>query len=134
MIASVDVMAGVVSQLSVAEALPVLAGAVLAEHNIVMLAGHVMAGARLSSIKMTWLQVLKLPQSSCAFHVRVMVYSCGQLPATVASTKVMVAVASHMSVLVAVPVLAGNVLAVHRIVIFAGHVMAGATLSSMTIV
>ena len=52
MITSVDVMAGVASQLSVEDAFPVFAGAVLAVHNIVTSGGHVITGARLSSIKM----------------------------------------------------------------------------------
>ncbi len=66
------------SQLSVAVALPVLAGIVLAVHAIVMLLGHVIAGAVLSSTVMVCTHVLVLPQSSVAVHVRVIVYSCGQ--------------------------------------------------------
>jgi len=133
-VASLNVSAGVPSQLSVAVALPVLAGNVLAVHNIVILAGQVMAGAKLSSTNMVWLHVLVLPQSSVALQVRVIVRSCGQVPATVASVKVISGTASQLSVAVAVPVLAGNVLAVHWIVILAGQVITGPTLSSTNMV
>ncbi len=46
---SVCVMVGVVSQLSVAVAVPVTTGLVDAEHSIETLFGHVIAGGRLSS-------------------------------------------------------------------------------------
>jgi hypothetical protein len=52
---------------------------------MVILAGHVIEGATLSSTTIVWVQVLEFPQSSVASHVRVMVRSCGQAPATVAS-------------------------------------------------
>lgn len=112
-VTSVKVTVGVPSQLSVAVAVPVLAGKVLAVHNMVILAGQVMTGATLSSTKIVWLQVLKLPQSSVARQVRVIVLSCGHPPATVASVNVIVGVPSQLSVAVALPVLAGKVLAVH---------------------
>jgi hypothetical protein len=48
--------------------------------------------------------------------------------------KVTTGALSQLSLDVAVPVLAGKVLAVHCIVTFAGQVSAGATLSSITIV
>ena len=51
-IKSVDVIAGVASQLSVDVALPVFAGAVLAVHNMVTSGGHEITGPRLSSMKM----------------------------------------------------------------------------------
>ena len=105
-------MVGVASQLSVAVAVPVVAGKVPPEQSIVMSAGQVMAGATLSSIIMVCVQVLELPQSSVAIQVRVMVPSCGHAPATDMSVEVIVGVASQSSVAVAVPVLAGNVLAV----------------------
>lgn len=52
MVTSVKVMIGAPSQLSVDVGLPVFAGKVLAEHRMVMLAGHVIAGATLSLTKM----------------------------------------------------------------------------------
>jgi hypothetical protein len=73
------------SQLSVAVALPVFAGSVLAVHSIVTLPGHVIIGAVLSSIRMVWTQLLLLPQSSMAVQVRVIVYSCGHPPPVVTS-------------------------------------------------
>ena len=57
--------------------------------------------------------MLELPQSSVAIQVRVMVLSCGHAPPTDTSLDVMVGVASQLSVAVALPVVAGNVLAVH---------------------
>ena len=64
-----------------------------------------------------------------AFHVRVMVLSWGHPAAIVTSVKVMTGAPSQLSVAVAVPVLAGNVLAVHNTVIFGGQVIDGPLLS-----
>jgi hypothetical protein len=82
---------------------------------------------------MTWLQVLKFPQSSVDFHVRVMVYSCGQAPAIVASVYVTVGVASQLSEEEGFPVLAGNVLAEQSTVTLAGQVILGALVSTIVI-
>lgn len=128
-VTSENVTVGVL-QLSVAVAEPVFPGKLLTEQLIVTLIGQVMAGAWLSSTTIVCVQVLELPQSSVAIQVRVIVLSCGHTPATVTSEKVIVAELSQLSVAVAVPVFAGNVLAVHRMVIFAGQVMAGPWLSS----
>ena len=125
---------GLFVQLSVAVAMPVLAGNVLAVHSMVTLIGQVIAGAWLSSTKITWLQVLELPQSSVACQVRVMVISAGHIPGKEISLNVTVTEASQLSVAVAIPVAAGNVLVLHNIVMFAGHVMTGAVLSSIKIV
>lgn len=112
-VTSLDVMIGAGSQLSIAVALPVLAGKVLSVHWIVMLAGHAITGATLSSTMMVCVHVLVLPQSSVANHVLVMVSSCGHAPPTVTSVEVIVGKTSQLSVAVALPVLAGKVLAVH---------------------
>ena len=118
------VTAGAASQLSVAVAVPVLAGNVLAVHSIVTLIGHVMTGGVLSSTVIICVHVLMLPQSSVAFHVRSIVYSCGQVgDAVVTSAYVIVGMTSQLSVAVAEPVLAGNVLAVHSIVTLIGQVI-----------
>jgi hypothetical protein len=109
---SVNPIVGVKSQ-SVAVAVPVFAGAVLAVHCMVIFGGQVIVGGTLSSTTMIWLHELVLPQSSVAVQVRVMVLSCGQDPATVTSVKVKVGVPSQLSVPVGFPVLAGAVLAVH---------------------
>jgi hypothetical protein len=69
-----------------------------------------------------------------AVQVRLIVLSCGQDPPTVTSLKAMVGVPSQLSVAVAVPVLAGNVLAVHCMVTLPGHTIDGAALSSTMIV
>jgi len=131
------VMATMASQLSEALAFPnavLMAGSVLAVQAIVMFAGQkVITGGRLSSMVINWLHVLELPQSSVAVQVRVMVYSWGHMPPAVTSANVIVGVPSQLSVAVAVPVLAGAVLAVHWIVMLGGQVMAGARLSSMVI-
>jgi hypothetical protein len=132
-VASVNDTTGVL-QLSVAVAIPVFAGAVLAEHSIVTFAGqNVITGGVLSSMTITWVQVLMLPQASVAFHVRVMVYSCGQAPATVASVNDTTGVL-QLSVAVAIPVFAGVGLTVHWIVTFGGqNVITGGVLSSTMI-
>jgi hypothetical protein len=113
---SVEVMVTDASQLSVAVAVPLEPpGAVLAVHWIVILGGqNVITGGVLSSTKIVWEHVLEFPQSSVASHVLVIVYSCGQAPATVTSDEVMVTKPSQLSVAVAVPfVPPGAVLAVH---------------------
>ena len=102
--ASVKVIIGVPSQASVAVAVPVLAGTVRASQSIVTFGGQLMIGGVLSSTKMVCTQLLELPQSSAATHVRVIVRSWGQEPATVTSLKVNVAAASQLSVAVGLPV------------------------------
>jgi len=127
-------MSGVPSQASVAVAVPVLAGSVMASQSIVTSSGQLIIGGVLSSTKMVCTQLLELPQSSAATQVRVIVRSCGHDPATVTSLNVNVAVASQLSVAVGLPVLAGNVLAVHCTVVFAGQVITGGVLSSRKMV
>ena len=63
-----------------------------------------------------------------------MVLSCGQLAPTVTSVKVIAGVASQLSEAVALPVLAGKVLAVHWMVTLGGQTIEGAALSSTMIV
>src|SRR4030095_9943919 len=126
MVTSLKVINGVASQLSVSVALPVLAGNVLAVHSIVIFGGHVIIGASLSSTVMICSHVLLLPQSSVALQILVIPPPAEQDPLTVTSLKVIVGAVSQLSVAVALPVLAGNVLAVHSIVIFGGHVIIGA--------
>jgi len=133
-ITSLKVIIGEPSQLSVEVAEPVFAGRVLSVHWRVTSAGQVITGSILSLTKMVWLQVFIFPQASVLFHVRVIVYRCGQEPAAVTSEKVIVGVASQLSVDVAVPVAGGNVLAVHWIVTLDGQLITGATLSLTTIV
>ena len=72
-VTSVKEMVGERSQLSDEVGFPVLAGNVLAVQRMVILAGQVMVGARLSWMKIDWLQLVKFPQASVPFHVRVMV-------------------------------------------------------------
>ncbi len=74
---SVDVTASV-EQLSVAVAVPVLAGRVLAEQAIVTFTGHEIEGTTLSTTVMVCVQVEEFPHSSNAFHVRDMVLFCTQ--------------------------------------------------------
>jgi hypothetical protein len=131
---SEKVIVGVRSQLSVAVAVPVAGGNVLSEHEMVRFGGQVNSGPALSSTKMTCTQEAELPQSSAANQVLLIVYSCGQPPATVTSEEVIVGVPSQLSVAVAVPVFAGNVLSVQSTVMFAGQVIAGpaSSVTSMT--
>ena len=106
-------MVGVASQRSVAVAVPVFAGSVLAEHRMVIFGGQVMEGGVLSSTTMVWLHEFEFPQSSIAVKVLVIVSSCGHAPATVASVNPMVGVPSQLSVAVAFPVAAVAVLVLH---------------------
>ena len=100
-------------QLSVAVAIPVEGGKVLAVHSSVMLPGHeVMVGGVESSTMIVCTQVDELLHASVALHVLIIVYSCGHPPAIVASRNVTVGV-EQLSVAVAVPVAGGNVFAVH---------------------
>ena len=131
-VASVYVNTGV-EQLSEVVAVPVFAGNVLAVHCIVTFAGHVIEGGVESSTKIVWIQVDVFPHPSVEDHVLVIVLSWGQPPATVASVNVRTGV-EQLSEVVAVPVFAGNVLAVHWIVTLAGHVSMGAVLSLTVIV
>src|SRR5689334_5806006 len=68
--ASLWVIAGFPSQMSVAVALPVLLGSVEAPHSNCTFAGQVIAGGVVSLKVMVWTQVTSLPQESVAFHVR----------------------------------------------------------------
>jgi hypothetical protein len=107
---SAKLMTGALSQLSVAVALPVAAGALEASHSIVTLAGQVMAGALLSTTLMAWSQLSTLPQLSVAVQVRVISFSFAQLPAATLSLKLMSTSVSQLSVAVALLVVAGSVL------------------------
>lgn len=113
-VTSVEVMVGVTSQLSVAVATPLITGAVLAVHWMVIFEGQVITGGVLSSTKMVCIHELELPQSSVARQVLNTVNSCGHAPPTVTSEDVMVGVASQLSVAVAVPLAPpGAVLVLH---------------------
>jgi hypothetical protein len=135
-VTSLNDIVGVRSQRSVAVAVPVTAGRVLDVHSIVTFTGQVMIGGVESSMVITWLHVLLLPQSSVALHVLVIVYSCTQVgEAVVTSLNVTVGLVSQLSVAVAVPgtVLFGNVSAVHSNVTSTGQVITGGVLSSTVI-
>jgi hypothetical protein len=95
-----------------------------------------MAGAWVSFINMVCTHVLEFPQWSVAVQVLVIVYSAGHPPPppTETSENVTIGAPSHPSTAVALPVLAGKVFSPHCIVMFAGHVITGARLSSSTIV
>ena len=77
-VASVNVMAGVTSHISVAVALPVFAGAVLAVQETDTFAGQVITGGVLSVSTIICIHILVLPLSSVAFQVRVMMYPNAQ--------------------------------------------------------
>ena len=132
-VTSLEVITGFGSQ-SVAVAEPVAAGAVLSVHCTVRSAGQVIAGGVLSLTNIVCTQELKLPQSSVAVHVRVIVPSCGQVPTANESEKLMVDTGSQLSVAVAVPVITGNVPEVHSIVTLLGQVITGGRLSSTCII
>jgi hypothetical protein len=68
------------SQLSVAVALPVLAGSVIAVHSIVTLPGHVIVGACVSITVIVCVHVAVAPQLSVAVHVRTNEYASSHAP------------------------------------------------------
>src|SRR6188768_929695 len=104
-VTSLKLMIGVASQSSVAVALPVSAGSVLAVHSIVMFTGQVISGARLSpGAVMIWIHIEVFPQSSVADHVLKIVLSMGQIASCTISTKEIVDPSSQLSVAVAIPV------------------------------
>ena len=75
----------------------------------------------------------KLPQASVALQTRLIVRSCGHVPATLVCVNVIVTFGSQLSIPVAVPVVAGRVLDVQLIVMLGGQLITGTTLSSITI-
>ncbi len=117
---------GVGLQLSVAVAVPVLAGNMAPSQVVVKLGGQVMMGAVLSDTRMLWVQLLLFPQASVANQVRIIVNSCGQIPPVVASVKPIFGAVSQLSVAVGLPVPDGNVLALQSTEAFAGQDMVGA--------
>ena len=93
-----------------------------------------MVGGVESSTVIICTHVDELLHASVALHVLVIVYSCGHPPATVASEKVTPGT-EQLSVAVAIPVEGGKVLAVHSIVLLAGHdVIVGGVESSTVMV
>lgn len=88
---------GFASQASVAVGVP---NTGVAGQLIVVLVGQVIVGAVSSLTEIVRLQVAVLPQSSVAVQVRFTLYSCGQVPGVVASTKVIATLLSQASVAV----------------------------------
>ena len=116
-------------QSSVAVAVPVLAGRIEAVQSMLVLAGQVMLGPCVSVTVIVWSQVLKLPQLSVAFQVRVMTWLPAQLPGASESVEVMLATPLQSSTAVAVPVAAGSVEEVQLTVVSGGQVMTGGVVS-----
>ena len=111
-------------QVSLHVALPVFPGVVSAGHSSVTSGGQVIVGAVVSTTVMIWSQLLKLPQSSSAVHVRVITSVLPQ-PGTELSLNDTVHV-PQPSLHVATPVLAGVVSAGHSRVTSGGQVIVGA--------
>ena len=123
-----------VEQLSVAVAVPVAGGKVLAVHSRVKLPGHtIIIGGVESSTVIICKHVDELLHASVALQVLVIVYSWGHPPATVASKNVTTG-NEQLSVAVASPVPGGKVFVLHCMVILAGQdVIVGGVESSMMI-
>ena len=117
---------------SVAVALPVALGAVLAGQSNVTLPGTVIAGAVLSRTVMSWVQLELFPQGSVAVQRREMVLVLPQLFVT-ESTKVIVT-ELHVSVEVATPVTFVVVTAGYSNVRLTGQLMTGAVVSRTAMV
>ena len=97
---------------------------------MVVLAGQTIEGGEKSVTIITCKHELLFPQPSLANQVRLIVISTGQAPPIVTSENVIIGEPVQLSVAVAVPVAAGSELAEQLIVVFGGHVIAGAWLSS----
>ena len=147
---SLSVAVTLLSQLSVAVALPVADEVLSSSQLTVTLAGQVIAGAALSTTAMLCAQSLLLPQSSAAVQVRVITFSCAQLPASTLSLKLVSRSVSQLSVAVALPVTLESVDAampcrsvmqlpptprlMHSTVASAGQAMTGAVRSTTVMV
>ena len=133
-VASRNVTAGT-EQLSVATAIPVDGGKVLAVHSRVKLPGHtIIVGGVESSTVIICTHVDELLHASVALHVLVIMYSWGHPPATVASKNVTTGI-EQLSVAVASPVPGGKVFVLHCMVMLAGQdVIVGGVESSTIIV
>ena len=101
------------SHASVAVAFPAVVGDVSLPQSTVILAGHEITGGAVSVNEIVCIQETIGLQPSFANQVRVMIVVIGQLPAAVTSEYVIVGVGPSGSFAVGLPVLAGNVLAVH---------------------
>jgi len=80
--ASLWLIVGWGSQLSVAVALPVALGSVEALQSTVVSAGQVILGAVVSTTLMVCAQLAVMPQASVAVQVRLITFVFGQLPVT----------------------------------------------------
>src|SRR5688572_11991230 len=81
-VTSTKVISGVLSQLSVAVAIPVSSIPIPSPHSTVIGGGQVINGGWLSSTMIDCSHVLVFPQSSMACHVLIIVPSWGQAPVT----------------------------------------------------
>ena len=106
----------------------------MAEQATVMSDGAVIVGKAAGLTVIVCTQVDALPQLSVAVQVRVITELTAQLPAAVASAKVMTGTALQLSVAVAVPSVAGVIGSSQLTVTLAGQVMTGAVMSSTFIV
>jgi hypothetical protein len=130
--ASEDPTSGVTVQLSLAVAVPVLAGSVLSVQSTVISAGQVMDGGTVSLMVMNCVHCAVLPHESVAVHVRIK--AAGHMPPGAVSEKSKTGEPPQLSVAVAVPVSLGVVPPVQSIVISPGHVITGGVLSNTVIV
>src|SRR6202163_2553282 len=119
-------------QVSDPVALPVAAGLVSPVHSTVLLAGQVIEGFVVSMIVIVWTHVSKLPQSSVAFQVRVIVPVLPQAEVKLSSW--LIVTPPQVSDPVALPVAAGLVSPVHSTVLLAGQVIEGFVVSMIVIV
>ena len=101
-VASTKVTVTLVSQVSLAVAVPKL-GAAPATHSSVWFEAQVMTGGLVSTKVMVCEQEAVLVQASVAVQVRWKILTAGQVAGSVTSTKVTVTLVSHMSVAVGVP-------------------------------
>ena len=128
-VTSAKVITGAGSQLSVAVAVPRVAGVIGSWQLMVTLAGQVISGAVISCTVMVCTQVDTLLQLSVAVQVLVITKLPAHEPGVVTSAKVTTGEASQLSEAVATPVEAGTEGSSQLRVISAGQVIAGAVIS-----
>jgi hypothetical protein len=133
-VVSAEVIVTLVSQLSLAAAVPNAAVVVVASHSTVTLAGDVVnVGAVLSSNVMVWVYVFALPLSSVAVQTLV-ITELFPVPSAVVSAYVIATLVSQLSLAAAVPVAEGSELALHSTVTLAGDVVNVGTVESTTVI
>jgi hypothetical protein len=129
---SVKPMTGFGSQLSVAVAVPVVAGVVGSAQRRLTSGGQVITGGVVSATVIVCVQVAWFPQGSCARYVRVMLLQFA-VPFVATSLTCVTIGTLQLSVAVTEPMFTGGTCEKHCTVTGPGHVIDG-TIVSLTVI